>query len=478
MTKTAELPIPATDQLENLSADPLLTPIPVIKPKMARLLELTQANGSSVTPKEINAQLDRVLRDYDELTALYAENNRRIESELAEMRQSGAAISSQVHRLGADLEQQTLALAGHAATAEQRIETIRGETRELLADSEQRWDARLASNNARISADVARLDSGIDSLEGLFRTQERILAEQHARLDQFDITCELLDTATRGNKTRIEAVREEAERQHAIVEARAEGLGALQREHYAEFQDVQRLVWVLQTETRRLDGAIGNVATGLADHRVDTHDRFKRTHLAIAALLLLTIFGFAMVKWQPAFAPASTESAIARNEARITEINGQVAGLSARETVQQTTDTQQQARIDQVSGKVSGLEKSLGDLRATVRRLGMQSAAGARVLHDSRWLLQQNPKAYTVQLVTSPSQGDMARFIDRNVERLALGSLAFSVTEQGQRESYNLFFGVFPTITQARAAIATLPPELRTNRPWVRQFQSVQDSLR
>ena len=65
MTKTAELPIPATDELENLSAGPLLTPIPVIKPKRARLLELTQANGSSVTPKEINAQLDRVLRDYD-----------------------------------------------------------------------------------------------------------------------------------------------------------------------------------------------------------------------------------------------------------------------------------------------------------------------------------------------------------------------------------------------------------------------------
>ena len=101
------------------------------------------------------------------------------------------------------------------------------------------------------------------------------------------------------------------------------------------------------------------------------------------------------------FAPASTESAIARNEARITEINGQVAGLSARETVQHATDTQQQARIDQVSGKVSGLEKSLGDLRATVRRLGMQSAAGAGVLHDSRWLLQQNPKAYTCLLYTS-----------------------------------------------------------------------------
>ena len=478
MTRTAELPIPATDQLENLSADPLAAQTPVIKPKMARLLELTQANGSSVTPREINAQLDRVLRDYDELTALYAENNRRIDSELAEMRQAGGAVSTQVHQLGANLQQQSLALAGHAAATEQRIDTIRGETRAWLADSEQRWDSRLASNNARIGVDLARLDAGIGSLEGLFKTQERILAEQHARLDQFDVTCELLDTATRGNKNRIEAVREEAERQHAIVEARLDGLGALHREHYAEFQDLQRLVRVLRTETRRLDEAIGDVATGLADHRVDTRTRFKRTHLGIAALLLLTVMGFAMVKWVPAFAPAGSESAIAENQARITEVGSQVAGLSARGAAQQATDSQQQARIDQVSGKVSGLEKSLGDLRATVRKLGMQSAAGAAVLHDSRWLLQQNPKAYTVQLVTSPSQADMARFIDRNVEQLALDSLAFSVTEHDQRERYNLFFGVFGTTSEARAAIAALPPELRANRPWVRQFRSIQDSVR
>ena len=87
-------------------------------------------------------------------------------------------------------------------------------------------------------------------------------------------------------------------------------------------------------------------------------------------------------------------------------------------------------------------------------------------------------RAYTVQLVTSPSQADMARFIDRNVKQLALDSLAFSITERDQRTNYNLFFGVFRTVTQARAAIAALPPELRANGPWVRQFQSVQDSLR
>jgi chromosome segregation ATPase len=90
-------------------------------------------------------------------------------------------------------------------------------------------------------------------------TQERIIAEQRVRLDQFDVTYELLDTATRGNKSRIEAVREQAEKQHAIVEARIEGLSALQREHHAEFQTLQGLVGVLQSETQRLDAAIGEL---------------------------------------------------------------------------------------------------------------------------------------------------------------------------------------------------------------------------
>lgn len=479
MTKTAELPLPATDQLESPSADPLATEIPEIKPKMARLLELTQANGSSVTPREINAQLDRVLRDYDELTALYAENNRRIDSELAELRQSGGAISTRMHQLGADLQQQGQALAGRTAAAEQRIDVIRDETRVWLADSEQRWDARLASNNARIGADLARLDAGIGSLDGLLKAQERILAEQHARLDQFDITCELLDTATRGNKSRIEAVREEAQRQHAIVAARLDGLAALQREHYAEFQTLQGLVGVLQTETRRLDEEIAKVAVALDGHRRETGDRFKRTHLALAALLLLAVAGFAMVKWVPAFAPASTESALADSRSRIAEVGSQVAALAAQGTARDEADARQQASIEQVSGKVSGIEKSLGDLRSAVRKLRMQNAANAAgVVRDGQWLLQQNPRAYTVQLVASPSEAELARFIERNADRLALDSLAISVTEQGQRDRYNLYFGVFPTSSQARAAIADLPPELRANKPWVRQFQTIQNSLR
>ncbi|KFB74929.1 SPOR domain-containing protein [Candidatus Accumulibacter cognatus] len=480
MTQTAELVLPNDVQPETVPTEPLdalVTQTPAIEPRMAQLLELNQANGPSLMPKEINAQLDRLLRDYDELTALYAENNRRIDQELAEIRQSGGSVSSQVHQLGADLQQQGRSLAGHAAATEQRIDALRGEARSWLADSEQRWDTQLATQNARISSDLAQLDTSLGSLHGLFKAQERIIAEQRARLDQFDITYQLLDTATRGNKHRIEVVREQAEKQHAIVEARIEGLSALQREHHAEFQTLQSLVGVLQSETARLDEQIGRVATALADHQSDTRDQFKWTHRAIAGLLLLTVVGFALVKWLPAFAPAGSESAMAQNQARLTEVSVQVAALSARETARQEHESRQQASIDQVANQVSDLEKSLGDLRAAVQKLQVQGV-GAGVLHDSQWLLEQNPKAYTVQLVTSPSQADMARFIDRNVKRLALDSLAFSVSERAQRTDYQLFFGVFSTVTQARAAIAALPPELQVNGPWVRQFQSVQASLR
>ncbi len=481
MTQTAERLLANDAPLGTESAEPkteAAAELPVIKPEMAKLLELTQANGSTTTAKEINAQLDRVLREYDELTALYAENNRRIDDELATIRQSGGVLSSRLHQLGADLQQQGESLAARAAAAEHGIAAVREETGAALIDSERRWDSQLTSSNARIHSELIRLDDGLGSLENVFAAQEQILAEQRARLDQFDITYQLLDTATRSNKSRIEAVREQAEKQHAIVEARVDGLSALQREHYAEFQNLQGLVGVLRSETERLDDEIRKLASSLADHRAESQETFKRTHWAIAGVLVLAMTGFALVKWVPAFAPAGTEAALAQQQSRIAEVGSQVAALSARDLVRQETDARQQATIDQVSATVSGLEKSLGDLRTALRKLHVQGAAGTGVLRDSSWLLRQNPKAYTVQLVTSPSQGDMARFIDRHVEQLALDSLAFSVTSGERGARYNLFFGVFATVGQARAAIAALPAELQVNRPWVRQFQSVQEALR
>ncbi len=521
MTQAAEVKLHDNGQpeLDSTTAQTLPTAAEAhIQPEMARLLEMTQANGSSLTPREINAQLDRVLHDYDELTAQYAANNRRIDSELAAISQSGASLSSSLHLLNADMrqhnehldgqfaatenrfihvEQETASLRdglqisrqeiqdlqiqahnGHSATETLRgnVEALRGETYSRLADTVQHFEQRLADENGRVGREISRLDNHLERVDALLQAQERILGEQRQRLDQFDITYQLLDSATRGNKQRIEVVRAETVKEHALAATRIDGLSALQREHHAEFQQLQGLVGVLKAETQRLEQAIVSVASDLTAHRTGTQEQFKRTHLALGGLLLLSALGFAAVKWWPAFAPASTQQALAQNQAQLAEINGQVAGLSTQETAQQAINARQQATLDQVSGQVASLEKSLNDLRAAMRRMPAP-VAGAGILHDSQWLQRQNPKAYTVQLLTSPSETDMARFIDQNVDRLALNSLAFSVSDN-QRERYNLFFGVFNSPTQARAAIAALPPALQSNRPWVRSLGSVQKSLR
>ncbi|HND40606.1 MAG TPA: hypothetical protein PLH41_16570, partial [Accumulibacter sp.] len=121
MTNTAQLTVAQDVQPEHAAvlaapepSDSAVGEIPAIQPRMAELLELTRSTDGSLTPKEINAQLDRVLRDYDELTALYADNNRRIDAALSELRQAGGEVSSQVHRLAADLQQQSLSLSSHA----------------------------------------------------------------------------------------------------------------------------------------------------------------------------------------------------------------------------------------------------------------------------------------------------------------------------------------------------------------------------
>ncbi|MEF8770998.1 MAG: hypothetical protein ABTS16_02935 [Candidatus Accumulibacter phosphatis] len=57
----------------------------------------------------------------------------------------------------------------------------------------------------------------------------------------------------------------------------------------------------------------------------------------------------------------------------------------------------------------------------------------------------------------------MARFIDRNMEQLALNSLAFSVTEHAQREHYNLFFGVFNTSSSRHNKSIRITPKIKSN---------------
>jgi len=459
------------------------TELPSIGGEGAQVLALEQAQPVGVTPREINAHLARILQSYDDLTARFAHNKLAIDAELTRLRDIGGEVSGQILQLHAVLQQQDGALASHVAQTAEQIDGIKCGLQASLVYTEARLDERLVSLSHRVDADVKRLGEGMGSIEEMLVAQAGIVRAQASRLNQFDVTYELLDTATRGNRKRIEAVREETEKQHAIAIAQVQGLDALQRAHYAELDEVRQTVKGLQVEARRLDDAMHTVAADLVTHTETTGRTFKRTHLALAALLLLTLSGFALVKWAPAMAPESTMQAIARSDARITALDTQVAGMP----ILQAKSAEQDGKIVQLSGQVASLERSVAGLTHslhTLRGMVLDTRVQAGVVlpsgrppMDREWLLQQSPKAFTVQLIGVGSREDLRSYLAQYAGALDDKSLAFTVTQRGQRDRYNLFYGVFDSLDQARAAVDALPPELQASKPWVRKLGAVQDTV-
>ena len=416
---------------------------PTIEPKLAQLLEFTQKNQSTITPKDINAHLEEVLRNYDSLTATYAQNNERLDAELANIRQGSDATASQ--------------LQAHMDTVDARINTLDGE----------------------VQQDIVLLDTRIASVQNLLHAQDAILQEQSARLDQFGVAQQLLDTATRGNRNRIETVREWAASQHAVSKAHIEGLRALQREHYSQFQSVQGMVHHLRGETLRLSQAQVQTALQLDHHSAHTRRQFQWTHAALAGAVLLAAAGIAAVKWSPAFAPVATQQAVAQLDTRVSDVRRDVSDLSTLQTVV----IEQDAKTAKLSGQLAQLEnnlkaigQSVSTLRAAQTRTTLNASTGLP-MHDAQWLLQQSPKAFTVQLLGADNPADLTQFIARHAAALGDAELAYTRTEREGQVRFNLFYGVFGSTTQARAALAALPPTLRTQQPWVRALQSVQQTL-
>lgn len=474
----------------NLDAAPapqeadLAPAVPSIEPRMAQVLELAQKNNATLTPREINDHLARILQSYDELTALYARNSAQIEAELGQLRQAGGTVSEQLHQVTEELDRQANAVDSLATTTSADIESVQTALVNGLSSLEGRTDTRFANVNLHIHEEVTRLDSGLQSLQALLTTQERIIAEQTQRMDQFDATYALLDTATRGNRARIETVREEAERKHAVITAQVQGLASLQREYYKEFSEVRSVVALLQSKTQRLDSAVRGVASDLEQHTQRTRKTFQWTYAAIAAAVLLTAGGIAAVKWAPAFAPQSTQQALAQSAQDVAALQTEVTRLTpleARAEAQASQMTQLARSIDALRTGLGEVKQSVGALSAKVDHATVQALAATLQglpLQDSHWVQQQDPKAFTVQLIGVNSPEELSAFVRQNGAQLADAPLSYTVTLPAGQYRYNLFYGVFANAEQARAAIDALPAPVLSQKPWVRQMNAVQNAAR
>ncbi|MGX2039490.1 AAA family ATPase [Methylocaldum sp. MU1018] len=94
-------------------------------------------------------------------------------------------------------------------------------------------------------------------------------------------------------------------------------------------------------------------------------------------------------------------------------------------------------------------------------------------LKSVEWLMQQNPEAYTLQIVAVSRSASVVKL----AKQFPAGSeLASFRSRKGGGDLYPLFFGIYPTLPAAKEAAAMLPASL--GQPLPRQMKSIHQEIR
>lgn len=95
-------------------------------------------------------------------------------------------------------------------------------------------------------------------------------------------------------------------------------------------------------------------------------------------------------------------------------------------------------------------------------------------VQGAAWLRARDPAHYTLQLLSTHSEGNVARFI--SAHHLGGDVASFHVRRAGQ-PWYTVVRGDYPNRAAAQAAAAHLPTSLKGVKPWVRRFDGIQAQL-
>lgn len=91
------------------------------------------------------------------------------------------------------------------------------------------------------------------------------------------------------------------------------------------------------------------------------------------------------------------------------------------------------------------------------------------------WLLAQNPEDYTLQLLATHSEELMLAYLDKYQFNQPVAYFAF---QREGKKWYAAVYGAYPEKSQAQNAVATLPPEVGKNAPWIRQFSGIHQLIK
>jgi DamX protein len=102
--------------------------------------------------------------------------------------------------------------------------------------------------------------------------------------------------------------------------------------------------------------------------------------------------------------------------------------------------------------------------------------SAAHEIQREKWLLSQDGRAYTVQIVGVSNEKSMLDFIKRN-GMLKQNEMAFYESTFRGKPWFQLLYGIYPDKQTARLAANELPENIRQAGPWIRRMAAVQKAI-
>ena len=92
------------------------------------------------------------------------------------------------------------------------------------------------------------------------------------------------------------------------------------------------------------------------------------------------------------------------------------------------------------------------------------------------WLLAQPADHYVLQVIRAVEIATITGFLqDTTLDKT---QLALYRSNKSGKDWHVLVYGLYPELQRARAAIATLPPKARAEKPWPKAILSIHEAIK
>lgn len=358
--------------------------------------------------------------------------------------------------------------------------------------------------NAKIDTLEEQMGQSTSVLEKAQECVKQALSQQQADIDRQRKTLEIHGQNLSAHSTAI-ATQDSLINQHqSYLAAHAEQINGVEdRQH-----EMQQMLLGLSQEHENNTAKVDVLAEQLYDvsrqasaDRNTTHQHFRLLTGALIGATVLTLGIFSYFLYNPIAAPKSIEAQLAAINAELTQqkdstttVSGDVQRISASLTMLESTlselqsahgalQSNQQAGRDDIAklqAQITSVQRTMGDLRARIQRspsgaapAGTKAAVSKVSMRDSRWLASRPGDHYVIQLVGSRDFSGLQRFANKNGSALRRYPLAYARGTGANKDWYNLVYGDFASMRDAKNAMASLPATLQNNQPWIRQVRSL-----